>query len=48
MACDDNPDYPWDKSLQELQEMEGEISPEEEKILEQVRLKRLSEHRTFD
>lgn len=35
------------KSLQELQEMVGEISPEEENILGQVKVNRFSEHWTF-
>lgn len=45
MAEQNSPDYFWDKSLQELQEMVGEIYPEEEKILERVRLKGMSEHK---
>lgn len=45
MAEQNSPDYFWDKSLQELQDMVREIYPEEEKILERVRLKGMSEHK---
>ena len=34
--------------LQELQEMVGEISPDEKNILEQVKLKRFSDYRSPD
>ena len=45
MAEQNSPDYFCDEPLQELQEMVGEIYPEEEKILERVRLKGMSEHK---
>ena len=39
----DNPDYLWDKSLQELV---AEVSSDEKQMLEQMRLQRLSKHRS--